>query len=177
MKDLFRCSARTNRIIPFMLYGIFAIWIIIIFTACNNNDGSKITYIEKDTNDLSPKSISIADASEVYPYSNTNEGYESAGKELKNPIIKSKENLLRGEKLYLGHCKHCHGVKGNAEAPMIIKEKYPPPPKFKKRLKKINEGKMFHSITYGKNLMPSNLKELNTEEKWLLVNYIQNMAQ
>ena len=113
----------------------------------------------------------------AYPYPNSNEGYELAGKELANPLQQSTDNLEKGKVLYSGLCKHCHGEIGDAKAPMIEKEKYPPPPPFSKRLPTISDGKKFHSITYGKNQMPPNKDDLNAEQKWLLVMYIKTLIK
>ena len=75
------------------------------------------------------------------------------------------------------NCKHCHGITGQSDAPMVLKEKYPPPPKFTERLPEISEGQMFHSIYYGKNQMPGNKDDLTEEEIWWLVSYIQTFAK
>ncbi len=37
----------------------------------------------------------------------------------------------------------------------------------------ISEGKMFHTITYGKGLMGSHSSQLTQEERWKLVHYIR----
>ncbi|MBL6963200.1 MAG: cytochrome c [Bacteroidetes bacterium] len=113
---------------------------------------------------------------EEYSYPNSKEGYELAGLELRNPLAVTGQKLEEGKKLYLALCKHCHGETGNADAEMILKEKYPVPPTFSKRLPNITEGKMFHSITYGKNQMPPNGEDFSSEQKWLLVMYIQNLV-
>src|SRR6185369_14696220 len=47
-----------------------------------------------------------------YPFPNTPEGYEAAGKELRNPLDKSEANLTEGKRLYDNYCTHCHGAKG-----------------------------------------------------------------
>jgi hypothetical protein len=117
-------------------------------------------------------SISLTEEKDSYCYPKTNEGYELAGIELKNPVPATKINLDRGKQLFEGHCAHCHGLKGNADAPMILKGKYPPPPPFYIRLKTINEGKMFHSITLGRNYMPAHAEELDTTERWQVITYI-----
>jgi hypothetical protein len=65
---------------------------------------------------------------------------------------------------------------GNSDAVMIKKDKFPPPPLFSIRLPLINEGKMFHSITYGKNQMPGNLNDLNSDQKWQLVVFLETLS-
>ena len=48
------------------------------------------------------------------------------------------------------------------------------PPAFRKLSLDLPEGKMFHTITYGKVLMGSHASQLTQEERWLLVMYIRN---
>ena len=35
------------------------------------------------------------------------------------------------------------------------------------------EGTMFHSVTYGKNLMGSYASQLSTEQRWMIIHYIK----
>jgi hypothetical protein len=58
---------------------------------------------------------------------------------------------------------------------LIQIDKYPPPPPFNGALKNLEEGKMFHSLHYGKNLMPSHATQLTKEERWKIVLHIQEL--
>ena len=142
--------------------------------AINGFDAPKIyKTAEADSNFLK----SVATDGEYYPYSKSNEGYEQAGIALKNPLLFTIENLERGKSIYVANCQHCHGAKGKSDAPMILKNKFPPPPNYTKRIKTITEGKMFHSIFYGKNLMPSFRNDLTASEKWQVIFYVQKLAK
>ena len=147
---------------------------IFLISGCNDNT-TRNTKVEKsfepDQKYLS-NSVSVEEVTYKYPYPKTNEGYELAGAELKNPIPSTKNNLDHGKQIFDGHCAHCHGLTGNADAPMVLKGKYPPPPPFRIRLLSINEGKMFHSITLGKNYMPAHADDLSVEERWQVISYI-----
>jgi len=112
-----------------------------------------------------------------YPYPNTPEGYEAAGKDLKNPLPKSEENLAEGKYLYENYCMHCHGEQGMADGKIIQNGKFPPPPSYSGPLKDLVEGKMFHSITYGKNLMGSHASQLNQTERWKVIMYVQTLQK
>jgi hypothetical protein len=35
------------------------------------------------------------------------------------------------------------------------------------------EGTMFHSVTYGKNMMGSYASQLSTEQRWMVIHYIK----
>lgn len=150
------------------------VFIIVLISGCNDNTTRNMTVKKSFVPDQKYLSNSISDQEVryTYPYPKTNEGYELAGIELKNPISPTKNNLSRGKQIFEGHCAHCHGLTGNADGIMILKDKYPPPPPFRIRLLTINEGKMFHSITLGKNFMPAHAEELNPEERWQVITYI-----
>lgn len=108
-----------------------------------------------------------------YTYKNTPEDYILAGENVKNPIAHSDEVVKDGEELYGMFCVHCHGKTGQGDGSLIQNDKYPPlPVKFAEGLD-ISEGKMFHSITYGKGLMGAHASQLRQEERWKLIHYIR----
>ncbi|MCC6690263.1 MAG: cytochrome c, partial [Bacteroidia bacterium] len=109
-----------------------------------------------------------------YPYTNDTTGYGAAGRELKNPIALTPEALKEGEELYGKFCVQCHGAQGGGDGP--VAEKLPgAPPAYSGTLKNLPEGKIFHSMTYGKGLMGSHASQLTQEERWKLVHYVQKL--
>ena len=110
-----------------------------------------------------------------YVYSNTPEGYEQAGLNLHNPYASQREAFEKdGEVLYGKFCIHCHGAAGAGDGK--VAGKLPgPPPAYNGALKNLPEGKIFHSITYGKNSMGSHASQLTQEERWKLVFYVQKL--
>jgi mono/diheme cytochrome c family protein len=113
-----------------------------------------------------------------YAYPNTVEGYEAAGLNLKNPIAMTEATVEQGKVIYTKFCQHCHGVKGEGDGAVVNNGGYPPPPSYTGPLKDLPEGKVFHSLVYGKNVaMGSHASQLNKEERWLVaiyVKYLQN---
>ena len=109
-----------------------------------------------------------------YTYENTPEGYEKAGTNLKNPLTaKSREEYEKeGEVIYGKFCVHCHGATGEGDGK--VGAKLPGLPPAYSSLK-ISEGKIFHSITYGKNMMGQHASQLNQEERWKLVYFVQKL--
>lgn len=108
-----------------------------------------------------------------YSYENTPEGYELAGQNLKNPVPYSDKVVKEGKELFGMFCVHCHGKDGQGMGSIVEREKFPPiPTKFNESLQ-LPEGKMFHTITYGKGLMGAHASQLNQEERWKLVHYIR----
>jgi mono/diheme cytochrome c family protein len=112
-----------------------------------------------------------------YPYPNTPEGYEAAGRELKNPLERSAANLAEGKRLFEIFCVNCHGAEGKGDGSIVQNGKFPPPPSYSGQLKDLSEGKMFHSVTYGKNLMGSHASQVNQSERWKIIMYIQTLQK
>ncbi len=110
-----------------------------------------------------------------YPYPNTTDGYEKAGKELRNPIPLTTENLEKGEQIFTNYCEHCHGEKGEGNGAVVENGGHAPPPSFTGPLSDLPDGKAFHSITYGKGLMGSHAAQLNKKERWLVIHYINDL--
>jgi mono/diheme cytochrome c family protein len=122
---------------------------------------------------LPPKG-SIARGYMPYVYPNTTEGYEQAGLYLKNPIAASDKVLKEGEVLFGKYCIHCHGASGAGDGKVGVKLPGAPPA-YNGTLKNLPEGKIFHSITYGKGLMGNHASILTQEERWKLVHYVQKL--
>jgi len=109
-----------------------------------------------------------------YPYPNTPEGYEAAGAGFKSPLPSSEENIEAGKALYEKFCIQCHGEAGGGDGSITQKSggKYPVVPTYQSRAG-LAEGKMFHTLTYGKGLMGSHAFILNQEERWKVIQYVK----
>ncbi len=125
-----------------------------------------------------PAEGTIASGFMPYNYENTNEEYERAGREVFSPFnnIEHQNAVEEGKKLYNIYCAVCHGKGGKANGTLIENGKYPPPPSyFREDILRLPEGKMFHSVTHGKNLMGGYATQLNQEERWKVISYIRDM--
>lgn len=134
--------------------------------------------VDGDTanNAMLPVKGTVARGYMPYGYENTPEGYEAAGLNLKNPLSAADREKWEkeGEVLYGKFCIHCHGASGSGDGK--VAGKLPgPPPSYSGALKNLPEGKIFHSITYGKNSMGSHASQLTAEERWKLVYYVQKL--
>ena len=109
-----------------------------------------------------------------YPF--TNEGYEAAGNELTNPLQPTMENINEGKYYYDIYCNVCHGPGGEGNGSIVLREKFPPPPSYLiEPLLSLPDGKMYYSIYHGKGLMGSYASQLNAEERWKVILYINSM--
>lgn len=121
-----------------------------------------------------PVAGTIARGFMPYVYPNTPDGYTSAGLYLKNPLVYSEAAEKDGEVLYGKFCVHCHGATGAGDGK--VGAKLPgPPPAYNGALKDLPEGKIFHSITYGKGSMGNHGSLLTQEERWKLVYFVQKL--
>lgn len=115
----------------------------------------------------------------AFNYPNTNEGYEAAGKELTNPLPVTEENLAEGKRKFEIFCVHCHGVTGDGKGTLNITSKgggpFPVPSYFDDAHKDLTDGKMFFSITYGKNLMGPHAPQVSQEDRWRIIMYINKL--
>jgi mono/diheme cytochrome c family protein len=110
-------------------------------------------------------------------FPNTAEGYEAAGAQLQNPLELNDKVLEEGKALYTIYCQVCHGTEGKGDGAIVQRGVYPPVPAYAERLPTINEGKMFHSITYGRNLMGGHASQVSAEDRWKLVHYISKLGK
>lgn len=109
-------------------------------------------------------------------YTDSPDGYEKAGAELVNPIAVTDAALDRGKHVFDIYCAVCHGATGDGQGSIVQSGAFPPVPAYGERLKGMPEGKMFHSITYGRNLMGSYSTAVNVEDRWKVILYIQKLS-
>ena len=123
-----------------------------------------------------PGAIAVGKLDYAFPYPNNADGYELAGKELKNPHTVDTKFILEGKRLFVNNCSHCHGTEGGNDGPVMASGKFPKPawPSYKDSyIQNLPEGKVYFSITYGKNLMGSHATQLNPEQRWKVTSFVK----
>jgi mono/diheme cytochrome c family protein len=114
-----------------------------------------------------------------YPFKNDSSGYAQSAS-VKNPLDSAtiKMNMKEAERLYLVNCGICHGPKLDGNGPLWKggDGPFPSAPKnfMADDMKKMAEGTMFHSVTYGKNMMGSYASQLSTAQRWMVIAYIKS---
>jgi mono/diheme cytochrome c family protein len=185
----------SNKNLKLFTCGTFVVMLVAGFTSCGKKDANSPgfefmpdmyrspsvenygTYIIGDdtlNSAMLPVKGTIARGYIPYVYPNTVEGYEQAGLYLKNPLALTPQVEKDGEVLFGKFCIHCHGATGAGDGKVAAKLPGPPPA-YNGPLKNLPEGKIFHSITYGKNSMGNHASLLNTQERWTLVHYVQKL--
>ena len=110
-----------------------------------------------------------------YPYPNTPEGYEAAGVELKSPLESTAANIEAGALLYGQMCTQCHGAEGKGDGAISRNGHIAGIPDYSTKLKDLPEGKMYHTLQYGKGLMDSHASQLSQKERWLIIEFIKTL--
>ena len=122
---------------------------------------------------------------ELYPFpiAKDKEGDSTnyvASKAVKSPIpAMDSSHLIEAERLYLVNCAICHGSKLDGNGPLYKGGEGPFPAKpatlvGDPRYEAMPEGQMFYSATYGKNKMGSYASQLDTRQRWMVINYIKS---
>lgn len=108
-----------------------------------------------------------------YPLNNTPEDYERAATEIKTPILATEKNVEKGKLIYTRMCMHCHGKEGHGDGAISKNGHIEGIPDYATKLKDLPEGKMYHTITYGKGLMGQHASQLNQLERWQVIEYVK----
>lgn len=111
----------------------------------------------------------------VMPYAlnNTTEDYERSAVEVHSPLKSTKENVEKGKDIYTKMCTHCHGAEGHGDGAIAKNGHIAGIPDYATKLKDLPEGKMYHTITYGKGLMGQHASQLNQLERWQVIEWVK----
>ncbi len=118
-----------------------------------------------------------ANGSVPYYYEDNDEERLRAEAELSNPFPITEAGLATGKELYEINCGICHGAKGEANGHIVESGVYPAAPKSYLDEEFINagDGRYYHAIMYGKNVMGHYKDKLSYEERWQVIHYIRSL--
>ena len=115
---------------------------------------------------------------EEFPYTGKNDstGYRLSSN-LENPIKDmSVIEMPEAQRIYQINCAICHGDKAAGNGPLSTSGKVGGVANLTLPLYvSMSDGTMFHSITYGRNLMGSYASQLDRRERWMVINYIRTL--
>lgn len=114
-----------------------------------------------------------------YDYKDTEEDRLRASAELENPFPATEQGLKQGKELYNIYCGICHGEKADGNGYLVRDDggKYPAQPSnlVSDEYKNDGDGRIYHAIMYGKNVMGHYKDKLNYEERWQVIHYIRSL--
>jgi mono/diheme cytochrome c family protein len=147
-----------------------------VFTDADSAAGAKIYYDRKPV----PGAVKRGQMG-VYHGSNDSVGIQASTGNT-NPLSDSMMTpalKTESQRLFLIYCAICHGEKLDGNGPLWTAAKLSGMPanlmdqtKFGRSI--YSDGRVFHSITYGKNLMGGYASQLNNKQRWMVVNYIRS---
>jgi mono/diheme cytochrome c family protein len=119
----------------------------------------------------------------VYAFGNTeDERTQATNLILDNPIRPKNaaelENVLgKGKELYEIYCGSCHGKAGDGNGQLYESGVYPAAPKnfLLDDIVQSSEGRYYHAIMHGKNVMLSHADKLSHDERWMVIHYIRSL--
>ena len=110
------------------------------------------------------------------------EDYEFYGKpdeaavKMVNPLLPTKENLKLGKTKFDIYCSPCHGF--HAEGDSRLNGQFPNPPSLhSEKVRNWTDGRIYHVIMEGQNVMPSYASQLNRQERWAVILYIRALQR
>lgn len=122
-----------------------------------------------------------------YYFENTEDGRLLATAELiDNPFPITADGLERGKELYDVFCGICHGAKADG-AGYLVRDpdpatgdaggKYPAAPAnmLLEEFVAASNGRYYHAIMYGKNVMGGYADKMSYEERWQVIHYIRSL--
>lgn len=137
---------------------------------------SSSSVTENGASMMYPPKGSIARGYKVFPYGSTDDEKERAGEELIDPRPFTEARLQRGQMLYEKMCLICHGKTGQGDGP--IAQKYTEPPAFNGRaLRNYKPGQHYHAIVKGYGDMPSHEVQLDDNDRWDVILYLQKLQK
>lgn len=129
----------------------------------------------------SHQSISIpANGKVPYYYGDTEEERTRATNEIvDNPYPITDKGLAKAKENYTVYCGICHGEKGDGGGYLVRDDGgvYPAQPANFLTDEFINasNGRYYHAIVYGKNVMGGYTDKLSYEERWQVIHYIRSL--
>ncbi|MBK7870391.1 MAG: cytochrome c [Saprospiraceae bacterium] len=117
-----------------------------------------------------------------YHYTDTEDERTRASQEIiNNPFPITEKGLANGKALYDIQCGICHGEKGDGLGYLVSdanpNAKYPAAPAnfLQDTFYNSTNGRYYHAIMYGKNVMGGYADKLNFEERWQVIHYIRSL--
>jgi mono/diheme cytochrome c family protein len=122
-------------------------------------------------------SIAIGQMDYAYPYPNNNDGYEAAGASLQIPASLGDDTKGRGKYVYDIYCAPCHGATGGNDGKVMEKVGKPTWPNYQDvYIRTLPVGKIYHTLTYGRNNMGSHASLLSPEDRWRVTQYVKELS-
>jgi mono/diheme cytochrome c family protein len=114
-----------------------------------------------------------------YPFTGKDEeAVKRAESELTNPLVPTMDVLTRGRERYQDLCRTCHGDEALGDGPIIGPGLFPAPPSLHTATaRNFQDGRIFHIITRGQNVMPAYADKLSVRDRWAVIHYVRALQR
>ena len=101
---------------------------------------------------------------------------ELAEKELKNPLPANDPKIVeRGKLMYERYCVPCHDENGAGKG-LVIEKGFPAPPSLMtQKVRDWPDGRIYHIVSDGQNIMPSYASQMLPRDRWAAVRYVRDL--
>ena len=112
------------------------------------------------------------------PYRIPKDSLLLAARVMKNPLPDNEVILADGKELFERFCIHCHGAEGLGGETGTVGAVFGGVTSYTSAaVKDVPEGHIFHVITHGKGRMQAHGSQLNPDERWKIVRYVQTLQK
>ncbi|WP_250419197.1 MULTISPECIES: c-type cytochrome [Pontibacter] len=123
-----------------------------------------------------PARGTVARGKQGYNMYLTTDTAEVAGVELQNPLERTDKHLAEGKILYTRFCAPCHGEQGDGQG--LVGQKFKGVPSYSAgRVATLPAGHIFHVITNGRGRMMPHGSQVDPNERWKIVMYVQQLQK
>lgn len=131
---------------------------------------------ESSTNEMA---VPLSGSAPYYYTDTEEERLRATAELLDNPFPITANGLERGKELYEIFCGICHGNKGDGNGYLVSEENsnavYPAQPAIllSDEFSAASNGRYYHAIMYGKNVMGGYADKMSYEERWQVIHWIR----
>lgn len=117
------------------------------------------------------------------PYQFTQVEFDSAIARFTDPVPDCPSAFARGKLRFETFCIHCHGLRGEANGPVITQvqpapdeEGFPIPPSYHRpETVSMTKSRIFHIISSGQNAMLPVADRLSEIDRWCIAKYVKSL--
>ncbi len=91
------------------------------------------------------------------------------------PVAQLQASVQRGAQIYAVYCISCHGATGAGDGPVAKRGFPPPPPLPTGKSVQMQDGQLFHILTYGQGSMSSMAAQLSRDRRWDVINFVRSL--
>ena len=84
-------------------------------------------------------------------------------------------SVERGGEVFRTFCISCHGPKGAGDGPVTQRGFPPPPSMLAGKSLQMQDGQLFHILTYGQGSMAPLAAQLSRDRRWDVINYVRDL--